>query len=122
MRPLRRAMTRPVTPRISLLIRRPTGVWDDLYEVDQAGTRGLVVINEASNLLRIVYTSAEGFNNIVYKDSPLTSISFGARQTMMAAAFNDVTTTKQNWTDTLVVVASNSANSIDGVIFASPGP
>ena len=41
---------------------------------------------------------------------------------MMAAAFNDVTSTKQNWTDTMVVVASNSANSIDGVIFADPGP
>ena len=27
------------------------------------------MINEAANLLRIVYTSAEGFNTIVYKDS-----------------------------------------------------
>ena len=109
-------------PRIALLIRRPNGTWDDLYEVDQAGTRGLVVINEASNLLRIVYTSAEGFNSIVYKDSALSSISFGPRQTMMAAAFNDVTSTKQNWTDTMVVVASDSANNIDGVIFGSLAP
>jgi hypothetical protein len=40
---------------------------------------------------------------------------------MMAAAFNDVTSTKQNWTDSLVVVASNDANDFDGVIFGDPG-
>jgi hypothetical protein len=107
-------------PKIALLIRRPNGVWDDLYEVDNAGTRAIVMINEASNLLRVVYTSAEGFNTIVYKDSPLNSISFGARQTMMSGAFNDVTSTKQNWATTFVAVASDSANSIDGVIFGSP--
>ncbi len=107
--------------RIALLVRRPNGIWDDLYEVDEAGTRGLVVINEASNLMRIVYTSTEGFAPIVYKQSTLSSISFGQRQTMMASAFNDVTSTKQNWTDSIVAVASNSTNSIDGVIFGSPG-
>jgi hypothetical protein len=104
-------------PRIALLIRRPNGTWDDLYEVDGLGTRALVAINEGDDLLRIVYTSSEGFNDIVYKDSALSSISFGPRQTMMAASFNDVTSTKQNWTDSLVVVASNSVNAIDGVIF-----
>jgi hypothetical protein len=40
---------------------------------------------------------------------------------MLASPFNDVTSTKGNWTDTMVVVASNSANSIDGVLFADPG-
>jgi hypothetical protein len=109
-------------PRIALLIRRPNGTWDDLYEVDGVGTRALVEINEAANLVRIVYTSTEGFNSIVYKDSALSSISFGPRQTMMAAAFNDVTSTKQNWTDTMVVVASNSTNNIDGVLFNSLAP
>jgi hypothetical protein len=109
-------------PRIALLIRRPNGSWDDLYEVDTAGTRGLVLINEAEDLLRIVYTSAEGFNNIVYKDSALSSISFTPRQTMMAAAFNDVTSSKQDWTDSVVVLASNSTNSIDGVMWSTAGP
>ncbi|HEX3287770.1 MAG TPA: Ig-like domain-containing protein, partial [Mycobacterium sp.] len=108
-------------PKIALLIRRPNGTWDDLYEVDRAGTRGLVVINEAANLLRIIYTSAEGFNPIVYKQTALSSINFGARQTLMTSSFNDVSSTKQNWTDSLVVVASNSSNSIGGVIFGSPG-
>jgi VCBS repeat-containing protein len=80
-----------------------------------------VVINEAANLLRIIYTSAEGFNPIVYKQTALSSINFGARQTLMTSSFNDVSSTKQNWTDSLVVVASNSSNSIGGVIFGSPG-
>ena len=25
--------------KIALLVRRPSGVWDNLYEIDQAGTR-----------------------------------------------------------------------------------
>ena len=109
-------------PRIALLIRRPNGTWDDLYEVDGTGTRALVLLNESANLLRIVYTSTEGFNTIVYKDSALSTINFGPRQTMMAGAFNDVTSTKQNWSTTVPVVASDSANSIDGVLFSAAGP
>ena len=108
--------------KIALLVRRPNGIWDDLYEVDEAGTRALVLINEAENLLRIVYTSAEGFNSIVYKDSALSSISFSARQTMMSGSFNDVSSTRQNWSTSIPVVASDSADSIDGVLFSTGGP
>ena len=32
-------------PTIALLVRRPNGTWDDLYEVDTAGTRPVVVLN-----------------------------------------------------------------------------
>ena len=108
--------------KIALLVRRPNGTWDDLYEVDEAGTRALVLINEAENLLRIVYTSAEGFNNIVYKDSALSSISLTPRQTMMSGSFNDVTSSKQNWSTSVPVVASDAADSIDGVLFSTGGP
>ena len=33
-------------PKIALLIRRPNGIWDDLYEVDEIGTRPFIVLNE----------------------------------------------------------------------------
>ena len=107
-------------PKIALLIRRPNGTWDNLYEVDRAGTRPQVEIDEAHNILRVIYTSAEGFNPIVYKQSALSTIAFGARQTLMASSFNDVSSTKQNTTDSLVVIASDSANNIGGVIFGAP--
>ena len=97
-RPSRRATTPPA-------IRRSRSSSADRTATGTTSTRSirpapaaLVVINEASNLLRIVYTSTEGFNPIVYKESALSSISFGPRQTMMASAFNDVSSTKQNWT------------------------
>jgi hypothetical protein len=74
-------------PKIALLIRRPGGTWDNLYEVDQSGTRGIVVLNEAAGTLRVIYTTSEGGGDIVYKESPLSSISFGSRQTLMHTAF-----------------------------------
>ena len=49
--------------------------------------------------VRVVYTSTEGYNDIVVKTSPTSSISFGARQTVMSGGLNDVTSTKSNWTD-----------------------
>ena len=54
-------------PKIALLIRRPNGTWDPLYEVDQSGTRGIVLLNEQDHTVRIVYTSSEGYNDIVTK-------------------------------------------------------
>ncbi len=109
-------------PKIALLVRRPTGTWDNLYEVDTAGTRPLVVLNELTGSLRVVYTSSEGFNPIIYKESALAPISFGPRQTLLGAAFNDASSTKQNWTDSLAIVASNASNSIGGAIFETPPP
>ena len=94
-------------PKIALLVRRPTGTWDNLYEVDQSGTRGIVALNEAAGTLRVIYTTSEGGGDIVYKESPVSSISFGSRQTLMAGPLNNATSTKQNWTDSLVVLAAN---------------
>ncbi len=96
-------------PKIAFLVRRPTGVWDDLYEVDQSGTRPIVVLNEAIDLVRVVYTQSEGNNPIVFRDSPLTTIAFGNRQTLMSSALNNASSTKQNFTDALVVIASDSS-------------
>ena len=85
-------------PKIALLIRRPNGTWDPLYEVDQSGTRGIVLLNEQDHTVRIVYTSSEGYNDIVTKKSSTSSIAFGPRSTLLTGGVNDVTSTKQNWT------------------------
>src|SRR5215216_2276467 len=95
--------------KIALLIRRPNGTWDPLYEVDQAGTRAIVLLNEQDDTVRVVYTSSEGFNDIVMKKSPTSAISFGPRTTLMTGGLNDATSQKANWTDQVLILASSAS-------------
>jgi large repetitive protein len=95
-------------PKIALLVRRPAGTWDPLYEVDQAGTRSIVEVDEANDVLNVIFTSNEGYNDIVYKQSPLGTIMFGARQTMRSGGFNDASSTKNNYTAEFVVIFGSS--------------
>ena len=108
--------------KIALLVRRPTGTWDDLYEVDQAGTRAIVLLNEQEGSVRVVYTSSEGFNDIVMKTSSTSSISFGPRQTLITGGVNDVTSTKQNWTGKVLVLASSATTAQGGFIDVTGAP
>jgi len=98
-------------PLIGLLVRRPAGTWDDLYEVSQTGTRGIVLLNEATNTVSVVYTDG----GIVLKESPTSSISFGSAVTLMTGSLNDATSTKQNISDEVVILASTSS-SASGVL------
>ena len=97
-------------PKMALLVRRPNGTWDPLYGIDEAGTRPIVLLNEPANELLYVYTSAEGYNNTVYRTSSTSSISFGARQTLITGGVNDTTSTKQNYTNDIVILASSATN------------
>jgi hypothetical protein len=92
-------------PKMALLIRRPNGVWDPLYEVDSAGTRPVVILDEAINRLMIAYTTTESGGNIVYKETALDKISFSPRITLIKGSLNNVTTTKQNATGQILVMA-----------------
>jgi hypothetical protein len=102
-------------PLVSLLVRRPGGTWDNLYQVDTGGTRGIVVLNEPADLLRVVFTTDSGGGNIVYRDSKISTIGFSARKTLITGNLNNATSTKDNWTDSLVVLASGR-----GVLFTRP--
>ena len=64
-------------PRLALLVRRPAGTWDDLYNVSETGTRPIAILNELKNKIRIVYCSSESNGDILYRESSLSSISFG---------------------------------------------
>jgi len=94
-------------PLIGLLIRRPSGTWDPLYEVDDEGSRGIVLLNEESRQVSIVYTSyATG--TIVSKTSDTRRIHFGARQTLLKApGINNVTSAKHNYGDEIVILATS---------------
>src|SRR5919197_928387 len=93
-------------PVIALLVRRPDGTWDALYHVDTIGTRGIVLLNEPADLIRVVYTSSSSGGNILYRDSFMSVIGFGARKTLMTGTLNNATSTKENWTNQVVVIAS----------------
>ncbi|MCD4698921.1 MAG: DNRLRE domain-containing protein, partial [Bacteroidales bacterium] len=97
-------------PKIALLVRRPAGTWDDLYEVDQSGTRGIVLLNETSGKIVVTYTASESGGNIIYKESPISAISFGPSAILISGSNNNVTSTKQNYNDEFVAFASDGSN------------
>ena len=105
-------------PKIAMLIRRPNGTWDPLYEVDQSGTRGIVLLNEQDDTVRLVYTSSEGFNDLVTKKSSTSSIAFGPRSTLITDGVNDATSTKQNWTGRVPVMAASASTAYTAFITA----
>ena len=67
--PRSRPATTAGATKIALLIRRPNGTWDPLYKWTRPA-RGIVLLNEQDDTVRVVYTSSEGFNDIVMKKSP----------------------------------------------------
>ncbi|MGV3502253.1 MAG: T9SS type A sorting domain-containing protein, partial [Adhaeribacter sp.] len=108
-------------PVIALLIRRPAGTWDDLYEVAQNGTRPIVLLNEAQNKLKVVYTSQINGGDIQYNGSLMSSINFSPQLTLISGINNNVTSTHQNYTSEIVILASNSTQAV-GVIASDVAP
>ncbi len=106
-------------PLIGLLVRRPSGAWDDLHNVDDDGTRPIVVLNEKSGTLFVAYTHG---GNIVYRESQSESIAFGPRQLLIEkkdAPLNNVTSTKERFSGEIVFLASTSTTA-DGVQVTFP--
>jgi hypothetical protein len=106
-------------PKIALLVRRSAGTWDSLYEVDQAGTRGIVLLDETAGVVTVLYTSVEGAGNILYKETPTAAIAFGASTVLMPGGLNDVTSTKQNLAGSVVILAGNGS-SLSGRLLTTP--
>jgi hypothetical protein len=104
-------------PKIALLVRRPNGVWDNLYSVDTRGTRPIVMLNEAAGRLIVAYTTSDSGGNIVFKESSMHTISFGPRQTLLSGSLNNVTSTKQNFTTTVAALAAGGS-SARGALFS----
>lgn len=97
-------------PLIALLIRRPSGKWDRLYNVDDEGSRGIILLNEKDSYLMVVYTSYRD-RIIICRKSDIKQISFGARQILMNSiheikSIKNVTSTKQNFSNEVVIIAS----------------
>jgi hypothetical protein len=102
-------------PKVALLVRRPAGTWDGLYEVDQAGTRGIVLLDENAGTVTVVYTSIEGSGNIISKESPTSAISFGPSVQLMPGGLNDAMSMKANVNGSVVIVAGTGTQ-VQGVL------
>ena len=109
-------------PKIALLVRQPGGSWDDLYPVDESGTRGIAILNESDDSIRVVYTSSEGANDLVMKTSSASSISFGARETLISGSVNDATATKELWSNRVLVLAAGGGTAEAGFIDIGSAP
>jgi hypothetical protein len=94
-------------PQMALLVRRPDGTWDDLYEVDEAGTRPIVLLDETGGRLIYVYAATEGLTNMVYRTSSLEDVGIGDLTTLSSSLLNDATSTKQNFTGEVVILGSD---------------
>ena len=105
---------------IILLVRRPNGVWDNAYTVDTGGTRPVVVLNETANELVVAYTSQDGGGNILYRVSPMDVISLSPVKVLISGTINNVTTTKQEFTDDVVFLAEGGGKA-KGVDFRLDG-
>jgi hypothetical protein len=108
-----------------LLVRRSNGVWDNAYTVDNGGTRPVVVLDEAANKLIVAYTAQDGGGNILYRESPMDVISLSPAKVLISGTINNVTTTKQEFTDKVVFLAEGGG-AAKGVEFSfdtvSPPP
>ncbi|MEI6946260.1 hypothetical protein V9K67_03600 [Paraflavisolibacter sp. H34] len=101
---------RPGYPKVSLLVRRPSGTWDGLYPVTaNEGTRPVVLLNEAAGKLRVVYCSHENGGDILYRESTLASISFGPPITLIYGnhVLNYPSSTHQVVQGEVVILATN---------------
>jgi hypothetical protein len=96
-------------PSIGLLVRRPTGVWDDFYNVSDTGTRGVIAVSEAANQLIVAYTTKTGGGDIVYKTSSLDTISFSSASVLIPSKVNNVTTTKVTSSNEVVFLADSKS-------------
>ena len=109
-----------------MLVRDPNGCWHDLYDVDHFGTRPIVLLNEPARTVTVVYTARTGGGHIVYRQSPMAdpnsgaTIAFGPTQVLIDKTCNNVTSTKQNWTDEVVVVASTDTIAFGAMLRYEP--
>ncbi len=109
------------SPEIILLVRRPNGNWDPMYAVAGTGTRPVIALSEVHNRLLIAYTERDGGGKILYRESPLDVISFGASRTLIGGNNNNVTTSKANFTNSILFLAGTGSR-VTGTLLSNPAP
>src|SRR5690606_4846029 len=62
--------------------------------------------------LRVVYTHQNNGGNILYRESPISSISLSSPFTLISGTHDNSTSTKDNFTTEVVILASNSSQAV----------
>ncbi len=100
-------------PLLALLVRRPGGKWDNLYQVtshEAGGTQPVVILNETMGRIKIVYTTVVNGGDIVYRESSTSKIAFGDARVLISGGghlYNYATTTHQAYDKDVVILATN---------------
>ena len=103
--------------KIGLLIRRSSGIWDNLHHVSYTGTRPIMAIDTSRNSIQVYYTSMESGGDIMLKESTLNSISFGREILFLTGdTYNNASSTKFPYDCINVVIASGNSNIVGKVI------
>lgn len=108
-------------PKIAMLVRHPDGTWDDLHEVDNSGTRPIVLLNHVTATVQVLYASDEGGGDILLRESPIANIQFGSTEMLMQGNLDNVTSTKGNWSDEVLVLASDGGTA-EALLMHGPTP
>ena len=99
-------------PELILLVRRPAGAWDNLYPIGK-GTQAIVLLNEVIGKIKIVYTNQSNGGQILYKETPVSNISFSSAATLMGgptANYNFSSSTHQTYNPDVAIVATNQGS------------
>jgi hypothetical protein len=110
--------------KVILLVRRPTGIWDNVYTVttNPEGTQPIALLNEAKGKIKVVYASAENGGDILYKESSTGNISFSTAKLLIGGdgkLYDYATSTHETYDPEVVILASNlssTPNQAVGVI------
>jgi hypothetical protein len=103
-------------PLVSCLIRRPNGKWDELYNVDDEGSRGVMVLDEGKQTILSIYTSYSD-NAIVLKHSKPDRVSFSDRITLIERPrINNISVSRENVSGSFPLVASQGDTLMHTVI------
>jgi hypothetical protein len=100
----------PGHPKLALLVRRPKGTWDNLYEVSSSGTRPIVILNEELGKLKVIYTSNEGGGTLIYREATTAKLEFSQPYTLLEGQHNYITTSKTNYSSEVLLLATNIAS------------
>ena len=98
--------------KVILLVRRPSGVWDNQYTVtmNPEGTQPIVLLNETTGKLRMVYASLENGGDILYRESDISNISFGPARTLITSPgilYDYTASSHENFSSEIVILATD---------------
>jgi len=118
-------------PQLALLVRNPTTAsWSFHTVQNQGGTRPIALLNESENKIFVIYHPV-GDGDILYKYSSLSPISFPSTASILDDRdnFQDITSTKQSFSDEVLILYNLDHSSIGGPAYwygtkadASPFP